>query len=164
MIHMLLPVAPQRLAKLQRAVLNRMSGFRIVIDGVQDPGNHAAVMRTAEALGLLDLHVIRYVRDKPQRRTSLSKSITKGGEQWLRIHFHNTAGDCLHHLRQEGFSQILAAKPRNPQTDTARNPVELSEVDFGKKTALIIGNEKNGVSSEMSELCDGDFCIDMHGL
>jgi len=34
-------------------------------------------------------------------------------------------------------------------------------LDFSHKTALVFGNEKCGVSSEMSELSDGDFTIPM---
>jgi tRNA G18 (ribose-2'-O)-methylase SpoU len=42
---------PARIAKLQRLVNHRLGGFRIVLDNIHDPGNRAAVFRSAEVFG-----------------------------------------------------------------------------------------------------------------
>ena len=44
-------ITPQRLARLKDVCASRMAGLRIVLDGLGDPGNRAAVIRSSEALG-----------------------------------------------------------------------------------------------------------------
>ena len=44
-------LTPQRLARLKDVCASRMAGLRIVLDGLGDPGNRAAVIRSSEALG-----------------------------------------------------------------------------------------------------------------
>ena len=132
---------------------------RIVHALAADPGNRAAIIRSCEALGLLHIHEIR----SPQPPNS-SRPITTGSEKWMKVHVHADADDCTAALRGAGVQQILTAKPEHPQNDVCRQPQALQHIDFSKATALVFGNEVNGISPQMSELCDGDFCIPIHGL
>ena len=47
-----------RQQKLQRAASSRMAGLRIVLEDCEDVGNRAAILRTAEAFGLLHIHEV----------------------------------------------------------------------------------------------------------
>jgi len=158
--------SPQRLSRLTRACGFRMSGLRLVLDGLADPGNRAAVIRSCEALGLLHIHVVPCAQPAPnqQVRKRMSRAITTGSEKWMQVHHHRDAGECIAALRSEGFDQILTAKPENPDNDVCRDPTPLQQVDFGRKTALVFGNEKHGISPAMTQMCDGDFHIPMLGL
>ncbi len=93
------------------------------------------------------------------------------------------AAECVSALKAENF-RIFCAKPANPRNDTSRSPKALRELDFSLNTAvrstlqvlfsyiqsdvdilqLVFGNEHSGISSEMSDLGDGDFTIPMYGL
>mmetsp|Transcript_22471 Transcript_22471/g.55404 ORF Transcript_22471/g.55404 Transcript_22471/m.55404 type:complete len:255 (-) Transcript_22471:292-1056(-) len=161
---------PRRIARLERAAAFRMKGLRIVMDNVADPGNRAAVMRTAEALGLLHVHVISkplaYERQVPLvSRKQFSRAVTTGSEKWLHLHSHPTAQDCLQALREDLSIRVLCAKPESPARDSLRGvPTPLQDIDFGEHTALVFGNEHRGVSEEMTAMADGDFTIPMFGL
>jgi tRNA (guanosine-2'-O-)-methyltransferase len=156
---------PQRLARFSRVCAARMSGLRIVLDGLADPGNRAAVLRTSEALGLLHVHVVPCSQARPApMRKKHARSITTGSEKWLKVHYHKDASECIAELRGVGFEQILTAKPPNPENDTCHQPRALQEIDFAKRTALVFGHEKHGISPLMSSQCDGDFHIPMLGL
>jgi tRNA (guanosine-2'-O-)-methyltransferase len=171
----------ERMARLTKACSMRMSGLRLVLDGlsgqtlfqhahadarathrisVADPGNRAAIIRSCEALGLLHVHVLPCTQPAPSSR----RAITTGSEKWMKIHNHKDVGECIAELRGEGFAQILTAKPEHPQNDVCRRPVPLQQINFAKKTALVFGNEVSGISSLMSQLSDGDFHIPMLGL
>lgn len=154
------------MARLTRACSFRMTGLRLVLDGLSDPGNRAAVIRTAEALGLLHVHVVPCAEPAPnvQVRKRMSRAITTGSEKWMRVHYHKDAADCIGVLRSQGFEQILTAKPENPDNDQCLNPTPLQQIDFSLRTALVFGSEKNGISAYMSQKCDGDFTIPMLGL
>ena len=55
-------LTPQRLARLKDVCAARMAGLRIVLDGLGDPGNRAAVIRSSEALGCFP-HVLKHTHD-----------------------------------------------------------------------------------------------------
>jgi tRNA G18 (ribose-2'-O)-methylase SpoU len=59
-------------------------------------------------------------------------------------------------LKQEGF-QLLALE----QSDRAENIFEAS--NLGESIVLVLGNEVDGVSEEILNLCDRHLEIPMHG-
>jgi len=160
----LMCVLPQRLARIHRATSLRMQGLRVVLDGIEDPGNRAAVIRSAEAMGLLHIHVIHPPGGPIEGgKTAPNRAISTGSQKWVHLQHHSNVGSCVELLRTSGF-KIYTAKPENPGDDVARCPVPLQDLDFGHKTALVFGNERLGISEEMSKLADGDFTIQMFGL
>ncbi len=121
----LMCVVPQRLARLQRATSLRMQGLRVVLDGIEDPGNRAAVIRSAEAMGLLNIHVIHPPGGPIEGgKTAPSRSITTGSQKWVNLESHCDVTSCVDSLRSKGF-KIYTAKPPNPGDDVARCPVPL---------------------------------------
>lgn len=110
----LMCVLPQRLARLQRASTLRMKGLRLVLDGIEDPGNRAAVIRSAEAMGVLHIHVVHPPGGPIEgTKTAPNRSITTGSQKWVHLTSHSDVSSCVDCLRSEGF-KIFAAKPENP--------------------------------------------------
>mmetsp|Transcript_40077 Transcript_40077/g.107353 ORF Transcript_40077/g.107353 Transcript_40077/m.107353 type:complete len:160 (+) Transcript_40077:714-1193(+) len=72
-VNISLDLLPQRLARLQKVVSTRMEGLRIVLDGLSDPGNRAAVIRTCEALGLLHIHMVHSPSTTPRSPQELAR-------------------------------------------------------------------------------------------
>mmetsp|Transcript_705 Transcript_705/g.1731 ORF Transcript_705/g.1731 Transcript_705/m.1731 type:complete len:231 (+) Transcript_705:29-721(+) len=156
-----------RIAKLARVASRRVEGMRIVLDGVADPGNRAAIIRSAEAFGILNVHIIPPPvipgKQTPVARKKHYRAISTGSEKWINVIRHDTPHDCLQDLREKGF-RVYCAKPEAPAHDVATRPVPLTELDFSSKTALVFGNENIGVSPQLSAGADGDFTIHMFGL
>ena len=100
-----------RQQKLQRAASSRMSGLRIVLEDCEDVGNRAAILRTAEAFGLLHIHEISGAELKTPNGRAKKIGVAHSGQKWLRISVHSSAAECVAALRAAGCESILAAVP-----------------------------------------------------
>ena len=148
---LLAEMSDRRAARFRQVVAQRMSGLTVVLEGLYDPGNRSAVYRSAEANGLLDVHVVN-----PKAAVKRhARAVSKGAEKWLHIHEWETAQPCIESLRSRGFvvytADLCASRP-------------LSSIDFGDPVALVFGNERNGITEEMRELSDGGFVVPMQGF
>lgn len=140
-----------RFDTLEAAAVDRMRGVTVVLESLYDPGNQAAVFRTADAHGLMDVHVI-----KPENATKTNaRAVSRGAEKWLDIHTYKESSHCIDRLKADGFqiavSDLEAASP-------------LEALDFSRPTAIVFGSERFGVSDEMREAADIRFKIPMHGF
>ncbi len=135
---------------LERAIRNRTRSLVVVLHGVHDPHNQAAVMRTCEALGVQEIVVVAEAGE----RWRPSGRVTQNAFRWLDLvpqpDFESAAGD----LRGRGVRLLAASFEGRP----------LEEVDFTPPTALVFGNESRGLPEAVSSACDGGFSIPMHGL
>jgi tRNA (guanosine-2'-O-)-methyltransferase len=145
-------LTPERRARIRQVVARRNFSFVPVLENVHDMGNISAAMRSAEAFGFGEFHIVEYAN----RKFKPANRVTNGCEKWLEIRAFSSPQDCLAELRQRGF-QIFATK----LSATAR---DLESVDFGRPTAVVLGNERDGVSEAMAGLCDGDVVIPMRGF
>ncbi len=148
---LLAEMSERRAARFRQIVSQRMDGLTVVLESLYDPGNRSAVYRTAEANGLLDVHVVN--PDAAVKRHA--RQVSKGAEKWIHIHEWETAEPCVSSLKANGYdvfvADLRAARP-------------LRSIDFSRKVALVFGNEKNGITDEMRGLADGGFIVPMRGF
>src|SRR3954447_971272 len=74
-----------RRARIDAAAAARLGGLRVVIENLHDPHNGAAVLRSAEAVGVQRVDVIESVE-----RFRFSSVVTQGCEKWLDVVRHPT--------------------------------------------------------------------------
>ena len=125
-------ITSERQQKLQRAASSRMTGLRIVLEDCEDVGNRAAILRTAEAFGLLHIHEIPGAELKTPNGRAKKIGVAHSGQKWLRISVHSSAAECVAALRAAGCESILAAVPAAaaiPPSESwhaarVRNPME----------------------------------------
>ncbi len=123
----------------------------VVLDGLQDPGNVGTMIRTAEALGIDGVVFINGCADRfsPKTLRASMGSVFRMPSVCPEV---ETLGEWLH---GQGF-EIYAAM-------LDKNAVRLGEVAFPEKTAVVIGNEGAGVSSEVAKICDKKLYIPIKG-
>lgn len=129
----------------------RLRGVTVVMENLADPHNVAAVLRTAEALGVDRLHVV----EQPNRWEK-NKAIAKSADQWVDVVRHQGLARCLGDLSAEGF--VLAA------ADVGSGCVPLSDLPCDRPLALVFGSEHAGLSKRALSLTDIRFTIPMHGF
>ena len=144
-------LTPRRLARLRAAAACRLRGLTVAFDGLHDPHNVSAALRSCEAFGVQDVHLVGDSRTVP-----LNRGVTRGCHRWLTFHWHASARPCVRALHEGGF-RVLLAMPGD------RSP-PLPAIDFGRSTALVFGNEHDGVCSEFRAEADGLYRIPMYGL
>ncbi len=140
----------ERREKIERVVGLRNFQTAVVLDGIYDRGNISAVMRTAEGLGFANFHVI-----ETQERFKEANRVTQGADKWTEVRKWKTPREAAVHLKSLGHRLIVthldASKP-------------LQDIDFTAPSALVLGNEKSGVSDAMIELADERVRIPMTGF
>ena len=148
-------LTPERQHRFDEILVRRTRHLTVVLEDVFQPHNQSAVLRTADAVGIQDVHLI-----EKGRRVDIARDIALGSDRWLTIHRHRGEGNdkhrCLLGLKQQQF-RILAASPHLPATP-------LPEICVSQKTALVIGRETTGVSETASELADERVIIPMWGF
>lgn len=144
-------LTPERRARIEQVVSERSTSIIPVCEDLFDRGNVSAVLRSAEAFGLGEVHLIQtHEKFKESQRT------TAGADKWLEIRQWKKTRDCILHLKERGY-QIVA-------THLAPKSVPLHDLDFSQPTAIVLGNEKEGVSPELVALADHCAIIPMRGF
>jgi TrmH family RNA methyltransferase len=141
-------VAPERLRARRRG---RFRPLLLVLDELADPGNLGTILRSALAADVDEVLLTRRCVDPYNPKVVRAAS---------GAHFH------LPILPQQSWEQIagrLAGAPRTAQVllAEASAPRPYYEVDLTRRTALIIGNEAHGPSSEARRLATGSVSIPM---
>ncbi len=150
--------------RVREAARRRMGGLRCVLEGLEDRGNRAAVLRSVEAFGLLHVHEVRGEAERGHER---GRGIANAGEKWLVVHEHDDADECARQLRADGFALYAAVAPPRSACEQPRGEpdvLSLEQLDFGRRVALVFGNERRGVSAQMRRACDCCFSIAQRGL
>lgn len=143
-------VAPARRERIDHVARGRLAGVALVLEDLHDPHNGGAALRSCEAVGLCEVHVIQR-----QERFRTSSRITQGCDKWLDVVQHRDTTACLAALRARGFA-LYAAVP----SATKR----LEQLDPLRPAVFLIGNEHAGLSAEARALCDEQFTIPMYGF
>ncbi|MEZ4339214.1 MAG: RNA methyltransferase [Sandaracinaceae bacterium] len=143
-------VTDERLARMNAVIDARTRSLVPVLEDLADPHNGAAVMRSADAFGCHEVHVI-----EDRHRFAVSHRVTRGTHRWLELHKHPSTEACLAHLAEQGYAVYVAAM------DGAIGPEALAEVP---KAAIVFGNEHKGVSRAVREAAAGTYAIPMVGF
>ena len=123
----------------------------VLLDGVEDPHNLGAVVRSAHALGA---HGVVLPRDRAASVTPSAAKASAGAVEHLPIARVTNLVRTLEELKEAGVWTVAAV----PDGD-----VELSSVDLRGPIALVIGGEGQGVRPLVRKSCDHAARIPMAG-
>ena len=146
-------MTPEREMRFKKVLEKRQDDLTVVLENVFDPHNISAVMRTCDAVGIQDIHILNTKISKHKKWGARSSS---SAAKWLTIHQHTIASVCFDELRIK-YPLILT-------THLSSDAVSLFEIDFTRPIALVFGNEHDGVSEEIRKLADGNFVIPQVGM
>lgn len=145
-------LTPARAERIEQVIARRTRSIVPVLDGLIDPHNIAAVLRSADAFGIQDVHVIE-AHDQP---FIASHRVAQGTERWLDIHCHASAEACVKALRARGYRILIATM------DGHTAPRDLNPASA--PVAVVFGNEHAGVSPALANLADDSYSIPMRGF
>ncbi len=130
------------IARLPEEVRDQ-SDIVAVFDGVQDFGNIGTIVRTAHAFGIDDFVSTTENFDLFQRK---SVDASRGSVFSSRLENFPDAKSSVAALKKRGYQIVVTAL----EGSTLQSLAKLAP----QKTAIVFGNETNGVSKEMLELAD----------
>ena len=144
-------VLKSRAERIQEVLARRQPTLRVFMEEVVNEHNFSAILRTADAVGVLHVHYV-HSRSSPP----IHPRITQGTHHWLVLHREESARAALKRLRNEDF-RILVTR-----VDPAAR--DFREVDYTGKVVVVVGNEHEGVSPEVAALADELLWIPMVGM
>lgn len=124
--------------------------FIIAADGIQDPHNLGAILRTAEAAGADGVIITK------RRSASLTPTVYKtsaGAASWIKVARVNSLASTLDELKEHNIWVYGA--------EADGTPFYNAKLDGG--CCLVIGSEGYGLSRLVREKCDQVLSIDMFG-
>jgi tRNA (guanosine-2'-O-)-methyltransferase len=143
---------PERKARIDEVVSRRTRTLVVVMEAFCDPQNVNAVLRTCDAFGVQEIHVV----EGPMKGFDRNKKISQNADKWLDVTRWSSTRECLAALRARGFAIHV--------TWLGEGSVGLSELDFAGPVALVFGNESKGVSDDALAMADARFAIPMRGF
>ena len=124
--------------------------FIVACDGIEDPHNLGAIIRTAEAAGVHGIII-------PKRRSaSLNYTVGKtsaGALEYMKVARVPNLATTLDVLKEKGMWVYGADMEGEPY----------DKVDFSGPVALVIGSEGKGISRIVNENCDVILSLPMKG-
>jgi tRNA (guanosine-2'-O-)-methyltransferase len=143
-------VTEARRARIDAVISQRTRSLIPVLEGLSDPHNGAAILRSADAFGCHEVHLV-----DGRFPFAVSHRVSRGTHRWLELHRHHTAEACADALHARGYKIFVASMEGTliPE-DLAREP----------KAAIVLGNEHKGPSEGMRARADGTYRIPMVGF
>ena len=146
-------VYPERERKFREALARRQPTLTIVLENIHDPHNISAILRSCDAVGIAEVHVIQTT--VPKRR-KLGQKSSASARKWVAVHYYDSVEECVNVLKTKGF-KIWA-------THLSSDAKDLYALNLAEPAAMVFGNEQLGVSDEICKLADGNFIIPMVGM
>lgn len=140
----------EKLDNCQSAVTIKSGGTYLLLSSIQDPGNLGAMLRTAQAMGIDGVFLSG---DCPDLYSPKLLRGAMGGV--FRLHIAE-GGDLLPEiaaLQAAGLPVYAAA--------LTGQALRAGEVDFSAGGAVVIGNEGNGLASDVIDACTAGIFIPM---
>jgi len=143
------------LKRANEVLQSRTTRFVVILECVADVSNRFAILRTAEALGVLEVWVVR----APKARVTKGalNSVSKKAQQWLILRYFSTTSECIAAARAEG--RCLWVTHLHAQATPLVAPLTLPP-----KFAIVIGSEHFGVSEEMQKASSKVVYLPMYGF
>ncbi len=146
---------PAREAKFRAVIARRQPTLAVCLENVFDPHNLAAVLRTCDSVGVMDVYVLQ-TEESLRKPLVLGKKSSGGSRKWVDVHLHTDVESCFSALRAR-YGRILG-------TALGKSSTGLYQLDLAQPVALVFGNEHRGLSPEASAACDGHFMIPQMGM
>lgn len=140
----------------ERIAKERTRHVTVVLEDIYQPHNASAVVRTADLLGVQDIHII-----ENRNKYTVNPDVTLGSSKWTdMIRYRDRASDnalaCMTALKEKGY-RIVATSPHADSVTPETIPLDTP-------LAFCFGTELTGLSDGMMAHADTFLRIPMHGF
>ena len=153
-------VAPKELLSLnqlieqcQPALQNNQNPVLLMLDGITDPRNFGAILRTCDAVGVSGVIITKH--DSAGFGPVVAKTAS-GAEETVSIAVVSNLNNAIDQLKKSNFWIVGAAGEEDKAIDYFKQ-------DFKMPVVLVLGSEGEGLKSLVRKNCDLLVKIPMHG-
>ena len=146
-----MPLLPRRFERLKAVLNRRMGDLTVLLEHVEKPHNLSAILRSCDAVGVLEAHAVCLADRLPT-----FNSTAQGSQKWVPLQRHSSPEAAMQALKGRGF--------RLYGTHLSAAAVDYRHCDFTGPTAFVLGAEKWGLSDRATALVDQAVVIPMQGM
>lgn len=143
-------VASGRGNRVREALAQRLGSLVVVCETVRRRHNVSAILRSCEAFGLHEVHLVT------EGSAAASPGTARGAERWVHRRRFETIEASVADLKARGFRVVVA--------DLRPGAWSPEDVPVDRPLAIVLGSEFLGVTARARALADGAVCIPMQGL
>jgi 23S rRNA (guanosine2251-2'-O)-methyltransferase len=123
----------------------------LILDGVQDPHNLGACLRSADGAGVTAVII---PRDRAVGLTPVVRKVASGAAEMVPVVVVTNLARAMEKLQDAGIYLVGLA---------GETPHNFYELDLRRPTALVLGSEDKGLRRLTRENCDVVAALPMHG-
>ena len=142
----------KRFSTIQRVLSQRQRDLTLVIENIHDPHNVGAIFRSADAVGIEEVQLLYTKETFP----ALHPKVTASGGKWVKQNAYDDPATLVADLKTKGY--------RIYSTNLSSDAVPIHDIDWTQPSAIVLGNENRGVSTQMTDFADGNILIPMFGM
>ena len=132
-------------------LLKENNGLIVLLDGLKDPHNLGAIIRTCECAGV---DGIIYRKHNSVRLNDTVAKVASGALEYVKVAEVTNLVNTLKFLKEKGYWVV--------GTDAAAKDL-YDRISYDMNTVLVIGSEGEGISRLVREECDFMVRMPMHG-
>ncbi|MDP5043844.1 MAG: RNA methyltransferase [Leeuwenhoekiella sp.] len=144
-------LTPRRQELFKEVLEQRTRFLTVAIEDVGHLHNTSAVMRSCDAFGVQDVHVIEELKGK-----RIDREIAMGAQKWTSVYRYDSTKEALSSLKNKGY-KIVATTPHH----TAH---KLEDFKLDQPTVLFFGSEKDGLTDTVIDAADEYIYIPTFGF
>ena len=144
-------MTPERYQKIKQVLNRRQPDLTVLMENVHKPHNLAAIIRSCDAVGVLDVHAV-----SPFENIRMRQKAASGSSKWVQLNLHPSLNAVATELKQQGH-QLLAIH-------VDQTAVDYRQIDYTRPTALLMGEELGGLTTQALGLADKAVMIPMLGM
>ena len=127
------------------------NGLIVILDGLKDPHNLGAILRTADCVGADGLI---YKKHNSVKLGATAAKISSGAIEYVKVAEVTNLVNTIKKLKKAGYWIVGTAANANQS---------YTDIDFNMNVAIVIGSEGEGMSRLVREECDFLTSLPMHG-
>ena len=132
-------------------LIKNENGLIVVLDGLKDPHNLGAIIRTVECAGA---DGIIYKKHNAVKLTETVAKVASGALEHVKVSEVTNITNTLKELKKKGY-WIVGSDGSAKESYT--------DIDYKRNIALVIGSEGEGISRLVLEECDYVVSLPMYG-
>jgi tRNA (guanosine-2'-O-)-methyltransferase len=150
-VELLEPLAGEERAKTIAARVGaRIGSVTLLMDAPYDPHNAAAALRSCDAFGVPELHVV-----PRSEGFALGRKVTRGTERWVDVITYPSAEAATQALFRRGY-ELVATHPTGELVPEDLRPIP--------RLCLVMGNEHDGIREALERAATRSVRIPMRGF
>lgn len=141
----------RRRERIREVLSRRQPDLSLIAEHVHKPHNLSAVLRSCDAVGIGTVHAVN-----PTGGVPTYSATSASAEKWVEVLVHASVDGAMTAVRRQGM-RVYAAH-------LAPGSVDYRDVDYTVPCALVLGNEREGVTAQAAALADASVVIPMLGM